>query len=85
MNRPDLNVAKRDAYHHMNRKGFSPAELDRSSLNPNAIRGREQWLINLHGGAKSMGGTSGNAINAISPKNPKIDIYFDAMRREFGG
>lgn len=38
-----------------------------------AIRGREQQLIDMHGGAKSQGGTSGNAINGISPNNPKAE------------
>ena len=40
----------------MNKKGFGPAVLDKSSKNKNAIRGREQQLIDMHGGAKSMGG-----------------------------
>ncbi len=34
-----------------------------------AIRGREQLLIEQNGGAKSEGGTSGNKINGISPNN----------------
>jgi RHS repeat-associated protein len=72
---PRENVAKRDANHHMNKQGFGPAKLDRSSTNSNAIRGREQILIDNNGGAKSQSGTSGNAINSISPKNKNITLY----------
>lgn len=81
--RPIDNVKKRDAKHHMNKKGFGPAVLDKSSNNKNAIRGREQQLIDKHGGAKSTGGTSGNAINGIGSKNDKIDIYLNEAREEF--
>lgn len=55
----------------MNEKGFGPAQLDKSSTDYNAIRGREQMLIEANGGAKSVGGTSGNAINGIGPNNKK--------------
>jgi hypothetical protein len=44
------------------KKGFDAPVLDKSSENADAIRGREQQLIDAHGGAKSAGGTSGNAI-----------------------
>ena len=81
---PAENVAARDRNHHMNEKGFGPAVLDKSSSNPDAIRGREQMLIESNGGAKSQGGTSGNAINGISPKNPKRDQYLEAAENEFG-
>jgi hypothetical protein len=49
-----------------------------------ASRGREQQLINFYGGAKSMGGTSGNAINGISDINPLRSIYINAAITEFG-
>jgi len=49
-----------------------------------AIRGREQQLIEKFGGAKSGGGTSGNAINGISPRNPKRQQYLDESTRECG-
>lgn len=78
------NVANRDASHHMNDKGFGPAVLDKSSGNAPAIRGREQQLIEANGGARSSGGTSGNAINGISPNNPNRSAYQDAARKEFG-
>ena len=66
---PEEIVAQRDKWHHMNSKGYDSAVLDKSSKNFNAIRGQEQYLIEKHGGAKSWGGTSGNMINGISPKN----------------
>ena len=71
---PKEVVAKRDRNHHMNEKGFEPAELDRFSTNSDAIRGREQQPIELNGGAKSQGGSSGNAINGVSPTNPNKDM-----------
>ena len=64
----------------MTKKGFGPAALDKSSPNAAAIRGREQQLINANGGAKSAGGTSGNKINGISPKNPKGPSYVEAAK-----
>jgi hypothetical protein len=75
---PDENVAARDRNHHMNEQGYGPAELDLSSLNNLAIRGREQQLIDANGGACSTGGTSGNAINGVSPSNPRGQDYADA-------
>jgi hypothetical protein len=78
------NVANRDVSHHMNDKGFGPAMLDKSSSNAAAIRGREQQLIDASGGARSSGGTSGNAINGIAPSNPNRGTYMDAARKEFG-
>ena len=68
----------------MTDKGFGPAVLDVSSSSYEAIRGREQMLIEYHGGAQSMGGTSGNPINGISPSNPRKETYMDAARGEFG-
>ena len=49
-----------------------------------AIRGREQLGIEYCGGARSQGGTSGNAINSISPKNPNAEKYRKACELEFG-
>ena len=69
----------------MTDKGFGPAQLDKSSSNPAATRGREQQLIEANGGAKSQGGTSGNAINGVAPKNPKRAFYENEANKEFGG
>ncbi|WP_051943202.1 MULTISPECIES: RHS repeat-associated core domain-containing protein [Luteibacter] len=81
---PTENVARRDANHHMTGKGFGPAILMYSSSNPNAIRGQEQIMIDNYGGSQRSGGTSGNAINGISPTNDSIDEYIKAARTEFG-
>ncbi len=81
---PLQNVDDRDRNHHKNADGFGEAELEKSSTNKDAIRGHEQQLIEQYGGAKSQGGTSGNAINGISPNNPKRDHYLDAATKEFG-
>ena len=82
---PAENMRGRDRNHHMNDKGFGPAQLDKSSTNADAIRGREQQLIDANGGAKSQGGTSGNSINGVSPTNPNRQKYEDAASQEFGG
>ena len=81
---PADNVRNRDSNHHMNNKGFGPAKLDKTTDNYYAIRGREQMLIDYYGGAKSVGGTSGNAINGIGPNNKKRTIYLNASKGEFG-
>ncbi len=60
------------------------AQLDKSTSNPDAARGREQDMIDRHGGPQSQGGTSGNKINGVSPKNKKREQYRDAARKEFG-
>lgn len=82
-NSPLENIANRDAKHHMNDEGFGPAKLDKSSSNMDAIRGREQQLIDQNGGAKSQGGTLGNSINGISNKNPLRKKYLDEAEKEF--
>lgn len=78
---PEENVANRDENHHMNKRGYGPAQLDKSSLNPDAIRGREQQNIDANGGAQSTGGNSGNRRNSISPKNPNRQKYLDAAKK----
>ena len=80
----EQNIQLRDRTHHMNEQGYGPAELDKSSPNPDAIRGREQQLIEANGGAQSEGGTSGNAINGISRTNPNGPGYMSAAEEEFG-
>ncbi len=77
-------IDNRDRNHHMNKEGFGPAELDKISTKPEAIRGREQFLIDKSGGAQSKGGGSSNKINSISDKNLKKPIYESARIKEFG-
>ncbi|HET9867312.1 MAG TPA: RHS repeat-associated core domain-containing protein, partial [Nitrospira sp.] len=81
---PEQNLARRDAGHHKNAEGYGPAQLDKSSTNKDAIRGRAQQVLDANGGARSQGGTSGNAINEISQKNPKRTKYLKEAVREFG-
>jgi hypothetical protein len=81
---PTKNVRNRDANHHKNAEGFGKAELDQTSSNSDAIRGREQQMIDKNGGSKSQGGTSGNTINGVSPTNPKKDHYLDEALKQFG-
>ncbi|MBO5495116.1 MAG: hypothetical protein J5964_05290, partial [Eubacterium sp.] len=61
----------------MTSEGFGPAQLDKSTSNYVAIRGREQQLIDNYGKAKSENGSSGNLIRGISLKNPKIEHYLN--------
>jgi RHS repeat-associated protein len=69
---PAQNVARREGSHQgLNKQGYGPARLDKSSSNAQAVRGREQQLIERNGGAQSQGGTSGNPINGISNRNPQ--------------
>lgn len=49
-----------------------------------AIRGREQQLIDFHGGAQSVGGTSRNKINGISDWNPNRPTYIEKAIQYFG-
>lgn len=77
---PEQNIRKRDANHHMN-ESHGPAVLDKSSKNKDAIRGREQKLIDANGGAKRSGGTSANEINGISDKNKNKKKYMDAANK----
>jgi hypothetical protein len=87
----------RDMGHHMTAgDGWGPAQLDQSlyatksyagrhgDLSYQAIRGREQNLIDYFGGAKSMGGSAGNAIQGISDFNILRQVYMNAARRAFG-
>lgn len=81
---PEQNVIKRDRNHHKNKEGYGPARMDRTSTDPDAIRGREQQLIEENGGATVGGGTSGNTLNGVSPKNPKKKTYDEARKKILG-
>ncbi len=61
-----------------------PPVLDRVSLEYQAIRGREQQLIDYFGGAQSVGGTARNEINGIADFNPMRHIYMGYAELEFG-
>ncbi len=66
---PSRLVAAREARHPERLKGFGPAQIDNVAtgvLGAIAIRGREQQLIDFHGGAQRQGGTSANIIRSIA-------------------
>ncbi len=81
----DAALRARDSQHFIlngqkpNKKGefeqYHPADLDKVSTNYYQIRGREQELIDFHGGARSKGGTSRNSIRGYSRNNPRRFIY----------
>jgi RHS repeat-associated protein len=84
---PEQQVATRTSnvdHQAKTQAGYGPAVVDKNSPNADAIRGREQQLILQNGGAQSQGGTSGNAINGVSPTNPRAETYKNACKAEFG-
>lgn len=82
---PEQNVKNRAVGQPLlNAEGFDPPILDKSSPNKSAIRGREQQLIVENGGARSAGGYSRNAINGVSPLNPRRIFYEADAIAEFG-
>ena len=76
---PARNLAQRDAAHPWTARGFGPATLDRSSPNRDAIRGREQQLIEHYRAT----GRAADQINGVSPRNPKRDHYMHEAGKEF--
>lgn len=83
---PETNVRNRSyGQALLNEEGFLPGVLDKSSDSYNAIRGREQQMIEINGGAQSSGGFSRNKINGISSLNPAGPLlYIPAATSEFG-
>ena len=85
-------LKKRQNNHHMTEKGFTDVSIDKIAYGEKgrlAIRGREQQLIDRHGGAQSdtingHKGTSGNAIRGVSKINPKGPIYHESANNAFG-
>jgi len=73
-------VRKRDNYHHRNKDGYNGAEIDRFSPESDAIRDREQIMID-HTKATDE---NGNIYNGISPRNPNRAKYLAAAIRVFG-
>lgn len=87
---PEVRMAlrilrKRDSSHHKTQEGYEDAQLDQASDDYEAVRGREQMLIDYHGGAQSQGGHSGNKLNSISHRNPNRNKYLNAALKLFGG
>lgn len=65
-------------------EGFDALMVDSITVNRMANRGREQQLIDYHGGAYSVGGRAKNAINGVGDFNRRRPIYIDESIREFG-
>lgn len=97
---PQAIVAARDAGHHKTAQGFGPAVLDQAMQGTRpfaqrhsdpayqAIRGREQQIIDAMGGAWSEVGRgntlSGNAIRGVAAGNPLGRVYHAAASAAFG-
>ena len=97
---PRSILSRRDLSHHKTKQGFGPARIDRSipatlphyarHLDPSyqAVRGREQQLIDFYGGAWSERGRfntkSGNNIRGVAKQNPLGKIYHEAANLLFG-
>jgi RHS repeat-associated protein len=83
-------LRRRDASHKRLRgMGFEAAELDvfvavRSDEDRDAIKGREQALISVNGGAQSRGGTSANRDDAIDRNDPRRSYFLRLSEAYFG-
>lgn len=69
-------------HRRLTEEGFDPPAVDRTGSR-DAVRGREQQLIEANGGAQSTGGTSANRYNGVSPRNPQREYYRRRAREEF--
>jgi len=69
----------------LNAQGYDAPQVDKSSSNYSAIRGREQQLIDFNGGAQSVGGSARNMINGVADGNPNRPFYMGQSNIEFGG
>jgi RHS repeat-associated protein len=77
-------LVRQDIHVILDKAGFDPPVVDKSSPNEAAIRGREQQLCDKFGGARSEGGTSANPTRPIGPRNPNGPRYLRAATRLFG-
>lgn len=73
-------MRKRDSSHHKNKDGFDVGEIEKISLDGDAIRGREQMLID-HLKEK---GICGNDRNGIGIRNRRRKRYLKAALKLFG-
>jgi hypothetical protein len=84
---PEALIASRAESHPDRLNGFGPPRLDRVGLGFDgipAIRGREQQLIDFHGGAQSDGGSSANVIRGVAKANPRGRYYWGKSNEQFG-
>jgi len=73
-------MKKRDASHHKNKEGYELGQIDKISTNGDAIRGREQMLIDK----LKEESRSGNKRNGIGHRNKKRNKYLKAALKLFG-
>jgi hypothetical protein len=84
---PDAVMNARLRSHHMVVFGFGQPIVDVSVQGwkyYTAIRGREQQLIDFHGGAYSDGGTSANSIRAVRRNNLLGRVWWEESNMAFG-
>lgn len=85
---PEQIVARRYANHHMQGKGYHSPKVDKYAMGPwrspayDAIRGREQQMMDFHGGVGST--TLGNSIRGVSKTNRLGIRYHKASNALFG-
>ncbi len=79
-----LKIALRRYYSHTFRRlqGYTNLMIDKWSNSKDAIRGREQQLIDFYGGIGSK--KVGNYIRGVARWNPRGRIYYDSSNKEFG-
>lgn len=81
---PEEIIRKRDACHHMDLHDLmTDAKIDVYSTNYAAIRGREEIMIQRHGGPQHFGGTSGNYRSGVGDNNKQKGYYIRTAQKEF--
>jgi hypothetical protein len=78
-------LARRMLGHALTRPGFGGGTIDRAAIGPGgyrAIRGREQQLIDHHGGVGHP--NVSNRIRGVARNNPMGRRYHEASNRNFG-
>jgi len=81
------NLGNSDRHRRYTKEGFGPFQVDQVASGPNAkeaIRGREQQLIDHYGGAQSVGGSARNQINSVGDWNLNGRYYNSAANTFFG-
>jgi len=73
-------LRKRDNSHQKNKDGYGFAEIDNASENSDAIRGREDMLIEYNKAQNK----SGNKYRGISLRNKRRTRYLQAAIAVFG-
>jgi len=82
LNEKEINniLLKRDRYHQKNKESFEKTNIDKISIDKDAIRGREHQQIQKH----KKENDSANIYNGISPTNKNKQRYIQAAICAFG-